>query len=85
MSQNMYKNLAIVLGVIIVILGVLYFMQADEPAADSLGDAAQKVEECSNRLTLWNETYGGDQESEMARAELELILTDCSEYIGEAQ
>lgn len=85
MSQKMYKNLAIVLGVIIVILGIMYFMQTNEPATDSVEDAVKKVEECSNRLTLWNETYGGDQESEMARAELELILTDCSEYIGEAQ
>ena len=83
-NEKSYKTTAIILGIIALVFAVLYFIGGDK-ASDALEGASDKFTECRESISEWQTKYSIATVTAEARGELNSILEDCNDSVGEAE
>ncbi len=83
-QSNTYKWATWILVIIVIILAIMLTKSNRETITSTLDDAAADVQECRLRLTAWNEAYPEGTTTAQSQTELDAILEDCSDVIGDA-
>ncbi len=79
-----YQLTTFILVILVIVLGVMLFTEADEPVVSSLSDVQGQLSSCLEDLAGWNRDNltGTTTPDTEARGELSDILERCGDSLG---
>lgn len=78
-TDNTYKYLSLVLGLIAIVFAYLYFSQAEPTVSDVYENVGSNLQTCSDEITKWQTDYANEATSTEKQEALDDILKNCND------